>query len=173
MNGGAGPGQRWDVSTEAGVLACYDANFRPLYRSARHLCGDADAAEDLTQETFVRLVRAARNGQVDEVGFGWLVTTARRLFVDRLRHDGREQARLHLVASNPDPGPAEPSEVVDGIEGAAMLEPLGPRERAALVFRYVDDLPVADVAELLGTSVRATESLLQRAKHKAKGGASA
>ena len=40
-------------------------------------------------------------------------------------------------------------------------------QRAALVFRYHDDLPVADVAALLGRSVDATESLLVRARQRA------
>ena len=54
-------------------------------------------------------------------------------------------------------------------QAEALLDGLSDRERAALIFRYVDDLPVADVAELLGVRVRAAESLLQRAKRNARG----
>ena len=45
-----------------------------------------------------------------------------------------------------------------------MLADLNPMQRAALTLRYVDDLPVGDVARLLGRSVHATETLLVRAK---------
>jgi RNA polymerase sigma-70 factor (ECF subfamily) len=111
----------------------------------------------------VRLVRAARSGQVATIGIGWLITTARRVWLDRLRADGRERARLGVVASNPPPPSDEPGGAADVLAG------LNDRERTALVLRYVDDLPVPQVADLLGTTVRATESLLQRAKRRARG----
>lgn len=115
------------------------------------------------QDAFVRLVSAARAGDIDEVGVGWLITTIRRRFVDRLRSVDRESRRLRLVA--------EPDSMVDvrASRAEAVLDGLSDRERTALIFRYVDDLPVADVAEMLGTTVRATESLLQRAKRNARG----
>lgn len=156
----------WDVTTEAGVLACYDAAFADVYRYAARLAGDRTAAEDLTQEAFVRLVRAARAGSVTSIGPGWLITTTRRLFLDGVRSADREERRLRLIASDPVPEPHPRSD-------ADLLAGLTDRERAALVFRYVDDLPVPQVAALLGRSVRATESLLQRAKRRARGAASA
>lgn len=155
----------WDVTTEAGVLACYDATFADVYRYAARLTGDRTTSEDLTQEAFVRLVRAARSGSVTAVGVGWLITATRRLFLDSLRATGREERRLRLVANEP---ALEPTGVDDD-----LLAGLSDRERAALVLRYVDDLPVPEVAALLGSSVRATESLLQRAKRRARGAASA
>ena len=45
-----------------------------------------------------------------------------------------------------------------------MLEQLGPHHRAALTLRYVDDLPVAEVATLLDRTLHATEALLVRAR---------
>jgi RNA polymerase sigma-70 factor (ECF subfamily) len=157
----------WDVSSEAGVLACYDASFADVYRYAARLTGGRAAAEDLTQETFVRLVRAARAGSVTSIGLGWLITTARRVFLDGVRASGREDRRMQLVAAAPAPADESPDGAITVLAG------LSDRERAALVFRYVDDLPVPEVAALLGTSVRATESLLQRAKRRARGAASA
>lgn len=157
--------ESWDVTTEAGLLACYDAAFPAVYRYASRLAGARPAAEDLTQDAFLRLTRAARRGDVDAVGVGWLITTTRRIFLDGVRSADREERRLRLVANEPVSGP--PS--VPAISLAALSD----RERAALVFRYVDDLPVAEVADLLGSSVRATESLLQRAKRRARGAASA
>ena len=45
-----------------------------------------------------------------------------------------------------------------------MLGRLGPHHRAALTLRYLDDLPVPQVASLLGRTVHATEALLVRAR---------
>lgn len=149
----------WAVGTEQGLLVCYDAAFDEVYRYAARLTRSRAEAEDLTQEVFVRLVRAARAGSVTTVGIGWLITTLRHLFIDRARSVTAERARLVLVASRP---AAEP--MVE--DHQPWLVGLSDRERAALVFRYVDNLPVGEVAALLGASVRATESLLQRAKRR-------
>ena len=149
----------WAVGTEQGLLVCYDATFDEVYRYAWRLTRSRPAAEDLTQEVFVRLVRAARAGSVTTVGTGWLITTLRHLFIDRARSATSERARLVLVGSKP---AAEPT-VGDH---QPWLVGLSDRERAALVLRYVDNLAVGEVAALLGASVRATESLLQRAKRR-------
>jgi RNA polymerase sigma-70 factor (ECF subfamily) len=151
----------WPVSTEQGLLGCYDATFDEVYRYAARLTGSRAAAEDLTQDVFVRLVRAARSGSVTTIGDGWLITTLRRLFIDRVRSSTSERARLMVVANQP---AAEPERG----DHESLLAGLTDRERAAIVFRYVDDLPVGEVAALLGSSVRATESLLQRAKRRAQ-----
>lgn len=157
----------WHVCTEAALLACYDATFPTVYRYAARLTGKRSAAEDVTQEAYSRLVRAARAGQATEIGVGWLITTARRIWLDRVRSEGREHARLRLVASPP--SPAVEQDRTSALEVGDLLAGLSDRERAALVLRYVDDLPVARVAEQLGTTVRATESLLQRAKRRVRG----
>lgn len=157
-------GQQHDVTSEAGLLSFYDAAFDDVYRSAARLTwGDRPAAEDLVQEAFVRLVRSVQAGAVTSVGVGWMVTTVRRIHIDRLRADSREDRRLRVVAASPSqPASVGSSEIAD------LLDGLGDRERAALILRYVEDLSVADIAEVMGSSTRATESLLQRAKRKAR-----
>lgn len=156
--------QRWQVDSESALLDFYDHTLDDAFTYAARLTrGDRVAAEDLVQDAFVRLVRAIRDGTVREVGVGWMITTIRRRFIDRLRSKEREDRRIRLVAVEPvvrDRSPIDAMSVLDGVSE---------RERAALIFRYVDDLPVAEVAELLDTTVRATESLLQRAKRNARG----
>jgi RNA polymerase sigma-70 factor (ECF subfamily) len=156
------PVTQWAVGTERGLLACYDATFDEVYRCAARLTRCGPAAEDLTQEVFVRLVRAARAGSVTIVGVGWLITTLRHLFIDQTRSATTERARLVLVGSNSAAG------LTVG-DHEPWLVGLSDRERAALVLRYVDNLPVGEVAALLGASLRATESLLQRAKRRVRG----
>ena len=151
--------QRWPVGSEPELLAFHDRSADEAYRYAARLTrGNRAAAEDLVQDAFVKLVRSARDGSVTEVGIGWLITVIRHRFVDVLRSAEREKRRMQLVVVNAATTyttPSGPSAILDGLDA---------RQRAALLFRYVDDLPVAEVAELLDISVRATESLLQRAK---------
>lgn len=146
-----------DVTTREGLMAFYESAFSEVYRSAARLTrGDGPAAEDLVQDAFVRLTRSARAGHVDKVG-------VRRLHIDRLRAHEREARRVRLVsAAVVEASSTEP------LAMSGMLDALSPRERAAVVLRYIEDLPVAEVSELMDTTVRATESLLQRAKRKAQ-----
>lgn len=152
-----------ELTTEAGLMSFYDAVFDEVYRSAARLTwGDHDTAEDLVHDTFLRLVRSVQAGAVTSVGVGWMLVTLRRIHIDRLRSTSRENRRLRVIAASPPPPHDEPG------ERGSLLDGLSDRERTALILRYVDDLSVAEVADLMGDSVRATESLLQRAKRKAR-----
>ncbi len=53
---------------------------------------------------------------------------------------------------------------IDTVVAHQVLDVLGPHHRAALTLRYLDGLPVAQVAEHLGRTVHATEALLVRAR---------
>ena len=157
---------RWDVTTDAGLADFYDAAFDPAYRCAIRLtAGARGPAEDLVQEAFAVLLAAIDRGDVDSAGIGLIVTTIRHRFLNAQRGADRERRRLRLVAS-PSGTHEDPHDVADG--RGVDLSSLSERERAALIFRYVDDLPVGEVAELLDVSTRAAESLLQRAKRKAR-----
>lgn len=160
----------YDVATEAGLVACYDETVREVFRSATRLTrGDLAASEDLVQETFLRLTRAARRGDASTVGIGWMITTMRRRHFDLLRTAEREQRRLRLVSGTDThhDRPLAPTQVREVLSG------LSAREQSALILRYLEDLPVSEVAEAMNATVRATESLLQRSKRKARKEASA
>jgi len=134
-----------------------------VYRYLLRLTGgDVRLAEDLVQETCLALVRSdhAHDGTLD---VGWMVVVARRRFLDHLRRSSREQR--HLERAGIDPAQSDPDwSAVDGATALHLLAELPGDQRAALVLRYVDDLPVAEVAALLDRSPAATESLLARAR---------
>ena len=54
---------------------------------------------------------------------------------------------------------------IDQARAGEVLDALGPHHRVALTLRYVDGLPVPEVAEILGRTVHATEALLVRARN--------
>lgn len=153
----------WAVARESEFLAYYDAHSVESFRYAMRLTGDRSRAEDLVQDAFLGLLRQVKGGTVTEVGPGWIMVAIRHRFLDLIRADGREERRLRLVSSDPigvdaDAGAGDP------LAGSSLSD----RERAALTLRYVDGLPVAEVAAALATTVRATESLLMRAKARAR-----
>lgn len=153
-------GQQWEVSTREGIAACYDATFDEVFGYAARLTGDRRRAEDLTADAFLTLVRVGREGSVTEIGVAWLITVVRNRFIDDIRARDREQRRLRLVGRRTESDLGQPQTDAAG----ELLASLSDRERAALVLRYVDDLPVAEVAARLQVSLRAAESLLARAR---------
>lgn len=154
--------RRHDERQRDRFLAFYDATFEEAYRYAGRLCGtDRAAAEDLVQDAYMAVLQQLRADGERELQIGYVITTIRNRFLDRVRRDQREERRLRLVASGP--GAPEPALM------PSQLASLPERDRAALVLRYVDDLPVPDVAASLGVSVHAAESLLARARARLRG----
>lgn len=123
---------------------------------------DRAVAEDLLSETMLAALVSLRRSPSRSVGTGWFIGIARHKLVDHWRRQERERSRIEAAANQPVDlswdGTFEPG------AAAATLELLNPSQRAALTFRYVDGLPVAEVAELLGRSIAATENLLMRSK---------
>jgi RNA polymerase sigma-70 factor, ECF subfamily len=147
--------QTWDVCSEEGFMACYRATLPEVFRYAAMLCGsDRPLAEDVVQDVYLAALSAARDGRVSELSVGYMMVAVRHRHLDRLRSAGREGRRLRLVASAP------------GVSDSfvpSLLSSVPERERTALVLRYVDDLPVAQVGREMGLSTHAAESLLARA----------
>lgn len=121
-------------------------------------------AEDLTAETFMAAVAAVSHGQVREVTVAWLVGVARHKLVDHWRRVARERRGLARVERVQEEA-VDPWEAVLDTQAAhaALLRLSGP-QRIALTLRYLDGLSVPEVADHLGRSVHATETLLVRAR---------
>ena len=149
----------------ARLLALYDHALPQVYGYLLARCGQRAVAEDLTAETFLAAVDAVRAGPGAPVSTTWLVGVARHKLSDHWRRQAREQRALRAVG----PGsPAEPDDQwdarLDALRARDVLQRLGPHHRAALTLQYMDDLPVPEVANLLGRTVHATEALLVRAR---------
>lgn len=146
------------------VVAIYRAALPRVYGYLLPRCGNTAVAEDLTAETFLAAVAASRLGGLPEVNVAWLVGVARHKLVDYWRRLEREQrgvAAAEAGASDVD----DPWDAwVDAEAAHAALAHLPIPQRAALTLRYLDGLPVAVVAEHLGRSLHATETLLARAR---------
>ncbi|MEU4238294.1 SigE family RNA polymerase sigma factor [Actinoplanes sp. NPDC026619] len=128
-----------------------------LRRLAYSLCGDWHTAEDLVQLTFVRLYRrwaGIRHESVDAY--------ARQILVNAFLTHRRARRRESLMADPPDreAGGADPAEKLAVRRALAQL---APRQRAAVVLRYLEDLPVAEVAALLGITEGTVKSQTARA----------
>src|SRR5262249_41754407 len=162
-------GQRLTREDPAGrFLDLYDRALPQVYGYLLARCGQRAVAEDLTAETFlaaVGVVRGVRRGPAPApLSTGWLIGVARHKLSDHWRRPAPE-GPTPRAAAGPEPGPADPwDEPLDAVTAREVLGLLGSHHRAALTLRYVDDLPVPEVAAILGRTVHATEALLVRAR---------
>lgn len=146
------------------VVAIYSVALPQVYGYLLPRCGSVALAEDLTSETFMAAVAAVRRGQVGEVTVGWLVGVARHKLVDHWRRAAREQRGLAAVGRDRVDADDPWEEVLDVQAAHVALSRLSVPHRLALTLRYIDGLSVPEVAEHVGRSVRATETLLVRAR---------
>ncbi|MCB0956525.1 MAG: RNA polymerase sigma factor [Ilumatobacter sp.] len=143
------------------LLQLYDEALPHVYGYLVRRCDTAAVAEDLTAETFMAAVVAHRGGT--EIGVPWLIGTARHKLVDHWRRAGRQReamAELWELAEPVD----DTGDPVEALHVRDVLARLTPLHRLALTLRYLDGLPVDEVAGHLDRSLHATESVLARAR---------
>lgn len=148
------------------MAAIYRRALPQVYGYLLPRCGSTVVAEDLTAETFMAAVAAVRQGRVrvPEVTVAWLVGVARHKLADHWRRAAREQRSLAAVAVLAEEAGDPWEEHLDAQAAHAALARLPGPQRAALTLRYLDGLPVGEVATCLDRSVHATETLLVRAR---------
>ena len=146
------------------LLAAYDDALPHVYGYLLSRCGRAALAEDLTGETFLAAVDAVRREDPPPLSVAWLVGVARHKLADHWRRQAREERGL-VALEGTGAAPDDPWERhLDALRARDVLEQVSPLHRAVLTLRYVDDLPVSDVAVIVGRSLHATEGLLVRAR---------
>jgi RNA polymerase sigma-70 factor (sigma-E family) len=139
----------------------------PLLRTGHLMTGDAAEAEDLVQETLLRVARRWKRVRSMDHPAAY----ARRVLVNLVLHDADRHSR-HRTELRPQDGVADVAdesaarallEVDDLAEFRWALARLPARQRAVLVLRYWADLPVAEVADILGCSEGTVKSTASRA----------
>lgn len=133
---------------------------------SRRSGGDRELAEDITQETWLRAVKAWREGGLPERPIAWLCTVAARVLSNH-----RRRPAAHRFADGT--GDALPAEPADDASGAARdslvrsaLSRLPALQVRLLRAFHFDKRPVADIAESFGISERGVEGRLRRARQK-------
>jgi RNA polymerase sigma-70 factor (ECF subfamily) len=146
------------------LAALYRRALPQVYGYLLPRCGSTSVAEDLTAETFMAAVTAASKPDAAELSVAWLVGVARHKLVDHWRRAKREQRSQTAIAQQREAVDDPWGEWLDATAAHAALSRLPAQQRAALTLRYLDGLPVAEVAEHLGRTVHGTETLLVRAR---------
>jgi len=146
--------------TERGRLeTLYAAHAPDAARLAYLLTGDRALAEDLVQEAFVRMFGRFRDLRNPEAFGAYLRKTVVNLARSYFRRRGVEHTFLEREAREPAKSaePAEPQH-----EMWTALKRVTPRQRAAIVLRFYEDLSEAQTADVLGCAVGTVKSLVSR-----------
>jgi RNA polymerase sigma-70 factor (sigma-E family) len=127
-----------------------------LRRLAYGLCGDWHTAEDLAQTILVRLYNRWGRLHLESVD-----AYARRSLVNAFLSHRRSRRRESIVTQPPDRA-GRGVDVVQHVTVHRALAALAPRQRAVVVLRYLEDLSVTEVAELLGVAEGTVKSQCAR-----------
>ena len=165
----AGDPARGDEPSPATLERELERHRQELTRHCVRMLGSALEAEDAVQETLVRAWRSRSGLERPTALRGWLYRIATNVCIDAL---GRRARRAQIVELEllPDDAPIDdPAEVAARSEAlrlalVAALRHLFARQRAALLLCEVLRLRASEAAKLLGTSVAAVTSALQRAR---------
>jgi RNA polymerase sigma-70 factor (ECF subfamily) len=147
----------------------YDRYASRVYGLGLVMLGDEAAAEDLVQDTFVKILRSAERydparGSLDT----WVLLVARSLALDSLRrrvlHARMLEATRPVAEADDSPGPDSVAETRDLVDRARQaMEVLSDGQRAALELAYFGGKTSAEVAELEGIPIGTAKTRIRTA----------
>lgn len=144
---------------EAGFSAFYDTHVRALWGYVYRVTGHAGDADDIVQESFLRLLRTGPATEEDEPRRRYVYRVASNLVVDRWRRRRGEEGT-----------PIERTDMVlplsEDRDVARTFAQLRPRERALLWLAYVEDERHDEIAAALGVGKSSVKVMLFRAKQR-------
>lgn len=167
------------LQQEPALAALYSEFGGRVYNTAIGYLQDAGAAEEVTQDVFVKIYQSAARFEGKSSVGTWIYRITVNHALDRLSY-GKRQKRFGwmvalLKADSPMPKVDlphfdHPGVLLEQQENARLLfqaiASLPAQQKTAFILSYVEDLPRQEVAAIMETSLKAVESLLQRAKTK-------
>jgi RNA polymerase sigma-70 factor, ECF subfamily len=136
-----------------------------VWNIAFRLLANADEAEDVAQEAFLRILQAAPRYQPTAAFRTYLYCIVIRLCSDHRRKTAPFDGRDPDAEASPEPSPDENAVVGEQTRAVRQaLEALPPQQRTAVILRYYESLRYDEIAEVLGTSRKGVERLLARGK---------
>ena len=145
----------------------YLIHFDRIYSYLHMTVGNRHDAEDLTTQTFLRMLESIRRFRFGKAPFSaWLFRIAHNLAMDHFRATKRWQPEAEVPEQ---PGEEEPSAEIGALEHIGqqsmleMIDRLSPEQQQVLTLKFVFNFANADVATVLGKTEGAVKSLQHRA----------
>jgi RNA polymerase sigma factor (sigma-70 family) len=156
-------------SEQSNFARVYDDHVWRVYGFLAYRLGDRDTAEDLTQATFERALRAwSRFDPRRASETTWLLAIARNLLIDYFRRD-----KSNLIEPIEDhigpvmPGPEE--QLTASPELVSALARLSERDREVVALRFGGDMTGPEIAQLLNLTLANVQQILSRSLRKLRG----
>ena len=156
--------------TESGHLASreiddlYRAHVAEVYRYAFAVLGNHADAEDVTQTTFLNAYRSLEQGVRPRKPANWLLTIASNAIKQRFRQEQSRPRQVELDDRIAHAGTDEDDEAPSVGELLTALSKIPPQQRQAIVLREFEGRSYNEIAEILGVTTSALETLLFRAR---------
>jgi RNA polymerase sigma-70 factor (ECF subfamily) len=151
-------------SVDAAYQDAYETLWHDVFRFALAWTNDWAAAEDVAQESFLRLWNSRTSLDWERPILPWLLVTSRHLVTDRFR------ALRRRVLKAPKPTTLDETIVDRWLDVQTAMASLSPLERTALILTAVEGVSYTDTAAMLGTSPGALRAAVSRARDKLEGG---
>lgn len=145
--------------------AFYARALPRVYGYLLHRCGGVVAtAEDLTQDTFAAAVAELRRGRRVDAPLPWVIGIARHKLLDHYRRQERADRVTIDDSTLIEDAPLDADAEEARERAIEALDRVPAAQRAALVLRHMDGCSVPEIAQAMGRSVEAVESLLARGR---------
>ena len=152
------------------VMELYTAYVDRIYSLVfNQVDGDRDAAQDIVQETFLAVSKSAGKFRGQSKVYTWLYSIANKKVADFYRRRKRE-AKYQTVSADsqidleaiPDAGTMDSEEKSQAVQATLSSLPL--HYRQVLILKYVEEMPVIEISQVMGRSPKSIEGLLARAR---------
>lgn len=154
-----------------------DISHPTVYRLALRITGTESEAEDVVQETYIRVWKKLSTLKDPTAAFAWVCRIARNVAYDSVRKSSRRRSvsldakvgeglsSLHELLESEEPGPERRTISRDLAQAVlAVVENLKEKHRTVLLLREVDGMSYEEMATALGCSIGTVESRLFRAR---------
>ncbi|MGC6519113.1 MAG: sigma-70 family RNA polymerase sigma factor [Candidatus Puniceispirillaceae bacterium] len=137
-----------------------------VFSQAFRMLGDRSEAEDVTQESLVRLWKAAPDWKANRAKITtWLYRVTLNLCIDRLRKSNRNSGEVQQEVVDGTPSAERNLQTTERLQALQhALQTLPGRQKQAVILRHIEGLSNAEIADIFGISVAAVESLVSRGK---------
>ncbi len=152
---------------EDAIVAIYHSYYDPVYQFCRLRVGDAQIAQDLTSEVFVRFIKALKRDKAPHTSLrGWIFRVARNLVYDFYGHeqelpvDTLEQWLSSDASTDPEVQALRSVQVERARRAISML---APSQQEVLLLRFDQQLSLQETAEIMDKQANAIKALQFRA----------
>lgn len=155
------------ISTSNLIANLYKDNHTWLYNWLRKTLGSKDRAEDVLQDTFVKIMRSKDILTIQQP-HNYIYSTAKRIIIDQARRQKIEQAYLEYITQFADdycyPSPEQAVLAIETLDQMAMiLSDLDDRARQILLLHYIDGITQGEIAQQMQLSIKTVQRDLVKA----------